>query len=596
MRCGDAIGAMSAEAVTPAVMRLELLGAPAAYWNDTPLSLPTRRSLPLLCFVALSDRPMLRAELGRLLWEMPRAVNLRQELAKLRKLPGASRWLKEKGACVALAARTDVGEFLVAARRDDHATALRIWRRDRTSYMRRDHLLFGIAPPNAPGSFYEFLDEEREHLIGLYVRALQCRAHEFEEQGAVGAALRLNRELLRLDDMNESAHRSIMQIEWGRGNLGSALHQFEACRQTLAAGANVPPLMETQELAARIRRTVAARRWRHHDVTLANATPFIGREAELQAVNDLLSTPECRIVSVLGSGGVGKTRLALEVARRRAEAFQHGVCYVRLETVREPDHLPFALAHAMNLKAPPWPTVARHVADRFRTRSMLLVADGLELLPAASEYFASLMRVSPGSKLLVTSRRCMYLPGEHLFQIGGMRCPGSSTEPYAVRYDAVALFLQVARRVLPDFAASSATLPHLVRIVQLVGGVPLAIEAVARWLRVLPIQLLADRLEVERDLLEADDAGCGDWHASMRMVFQASLRRLPQRQAQVLEDLAAFDGPFDSDQAAARGGAELGDLWLLLDHCFLSWDGSQFRMDALARRMILERHACHGRP
>ncbi len=139
---------MSAEAPTPDVMRLGLLGAPVAYWCGTPLALPTRRSLPLLCLLALSDRPMPRAELGRLLWEVPRAVNLRQELAKLRKLPGASQWLRERCNCVELVAQTAAAEFVAAARRDDHAAAMRIWRRNRASSKRRDHLLFGTARPH----------------------------------------------------------------------------------------------------------------------------------------------------------------------------------------------------------------------------------------------------------------------------------------------------------------------------------------------------------------------------------------------------------------------------------------------------------------
>jgi predicted ATPase len=182
----------------------------------------------------------------------------------------------------------------------------------------------------------------------------------------------------------------------------------------------------------------------------------------------------------------------------------------------------------------------------------------------------------------------MYLPGEHVYQVSGMSCPATHMEPRAERRDAVRLFLQAARRIHPSFELSEATKPHLVRIVKLVGGLPLAIEAVASWVRVLPLHTLADELEANGSLLRARETGDDERHVCMHTVLEHSIRRLPPRQAQILADLAALDGAFDRDAAAKVAGAELVDLWLLLDLCFLTWDGARFTMLDLVRRRVME--------
>jgi DNA-binding SARP family transcriptional activator len=185
-----------------------------------------------------------------------RALNLRQELYKLRQLPGAKAWFKEEKDTVTVTAATDLAGFARAVRRADYRRAIRIWRRDRGSYRQEDHLLHGLAGEELSKGFIIWLNAERENASNLYVAALQGYADVLEKEGELETALRLNREALLFDDLNETAHQAVMRLEWRRGNPAAALAQFEACRRILAEKVEVQPVEETKRLAAHIRQAV----------------------------------------------------------------------------------------------------------------------------------------------------------------------------------------------------------------------------------------------------------------------------------------------------------------------------------------------------
>ncbi|MGB9724492.1 MAG: ATP-binding protein, partial [Chloroflexia bacterium] len=213
-------------------------------------------------------------------------------------------------------------------------------------------------------------------------------------------------------------------------------------------------------------------------------TPFVGREKELAQVLSLLDYPHCRLLTLVGPGGVGKTRLALQAAAEKVENFSHGVYFVPLAALASPEFLVSAIADALRFSfyGPEEPQT--QLASYLREKRMLLVLDNFEHLLAGAGRVAELLQAAPEVKVMATSREALRLHGEWVFPLGGLERPAEEEEEVE-RYAAVQLFLQGARRARPDFLLSAEDRPAVVRICRLVEGLPLGIELASSWVRVL---------------------------------------------------------------------------------------------------------------
>ena len=291
------------------------------------------------------------------------------------------------------------------------------------------------------------------------------------------------------------------------------------------------------------------------DNLLPQPTPFVGRAAELAALAARLAEPGGRLVTITGPGGMGKTRLALEAAAGARPGFTHGVCVVPLAGVRSVELVAPAIAAALRLSPAGREDPLAPVLDFLREKRLLLLFDNFEHLTEGAELVGRLLAAAPGVRALVTSRERLGLPGELLFPLHGMDAAGGG----GGGGDAVALFLEGARRVQPGFAPGADELATIARICRLVEGLPLAIELASPWVRLLGCREIEAEITASQDFLAASRPGISPRHRSLRSAFEWSWRHLDDEERGALRRLAVFRGGFTRAAAAqvARAGLPL---------------------------------------
>jgi len=334
-------------------------------------------------------------------------------------------------------------------------------------------------------------------------------------------------------------------------------------------------------------RTAAVRR---HNLP-AQATSFVGRQEEMAEIAGLLADRRCRLLVLVGPGGIGKTRLAIEAAATLLGDFADGVYFVPLQSVAAPEFIVPAVAQAIGFSFYGGDDPREQLFEHLRDRRMLLVIDNMEHLLPGADLLAELLARAPEVKLLVTSREVLGLREEWVRPVRGLAFPPGEDAAGAASYSAVQLFAERARQVNAGFslereAGCAAT------IARLVEGMPLAIELAAAWLRALPCAEVAREIQGSLDFLSTTLRNVPERHRNVRAVFEQTWNRLPAREREVFRRLSAFQGGFAREAAAAVAGADLPTLQSLLDRALLSVSpAGRYEMHALLRQFAAERLA-----
>ena len=308
------------------------------------------------------------------------------------------------------------------------------------------------------------------------------------------------------------------------------------------------------------------------DTLPVQATRFVGRERELGEVSELLTNSDCRLLSLVGGGGLGKTRLALQAAQEQLEvgSFVDGVVFVPLEAVTSAASFPAVLAGALELTLSGQEDASSVVKRFLAEKRLLLVLDNFEQLLEGTPFVRELIDHCPGLKLLVTSRERLNLEHEWVFTIEGLTYPQETTPlEQAESFDAVRLFLQRAKRAQHGFSLTPKTLLPVNRICQLVEGMPLAIELASSWLRALPTDAIVKELETGIDLLESPTRDVSERHRGVRVLFDHSWSLLNEQEREALRRLSVFRGGFTRAAASMVAGATLPLLARLVDKSLL---------------------------
>ena len=299
------------------------------------------------------------------------------------------------------------------------------------------------------------------------------------------------------------------------------------------------------------------------------STPFVGRQREIKRLKDLMLSPDHRLVTVLGMGGIGKTRLAVQAASEMLDDFPDGVFMAALDGVGEASEVPGAIAAAIGLASVSGRSAESGLVDFLRRRSLLLVLDNFEHLTGAAPGVADLLSSAPDLKVLATSRARLDLAAETVFQLRGLEVPEDPDADLEDR-ESVRLFLQVLRRHAAVGEVSGENLAGVAEICRLLGGMPLAIELAASWAGVLRPSGILQRL---REGLELLSQGPGDMparHRSIERVFDYSWQLLRDEERRLLAALSVFSGTFTAEAAAEVAGASLSLLRSLLDKSLLT--------------------------
>jgi predicted ATPase len=325
-------------------------------------------------------------------------------------------------------------------------------------------------------------------------------------------------------------------------------------------------------------------------------TRFVGRERELARLHVLLDDPARRLVTLVGPGGIGKTRLAVQVAATRQDRSRDGVVFVSLvgtaparpEEAADLVVANLAAALGVSLAVPRDPLEL--LCDHLAARELLLVLDNLEQLPDAAKVVAALLERAAGVKLLATSRRRLGLEGECLVEVAGLPYPPPDADPDARSCEAVQLFEDHARLIRPGLG--SAADEDVGRICRLVAGVPLAIELAARWVRSVTPAVIADRLAGDLDLLATSAPDVERRHRSLRSVIDWSWQLLTDEECRALRRLSVLRGGFDLEAAAAVAGASLPLLAGLVDQSLVAvGEDGRYAVHDLLRQYAAERLA-----
>jgi predicted ATPase/transcriptional regulator with XRE-family HTH domain/Tfp pilus assembly protein PilF len=302
-------------------------------------------------------------------------------------------------------------------------------------------------------------------------------------------------------------------------------------------------------------------------------TPFVGRQGELSTLAALLADPACRLLTLTGPGGIGKTRLALEAAARHTAEYADGVAFVPLAAVVSAELLAPAIADAVAFTFYGPTDFTGQLLGYLRDRSLLLVLDNMEHLidvgDALWALLADIGQQAPGVKLLVTSRERLNLQGEWVVELVGLPAPPNERDVGFEESSAVALFLQTARRSHSGFTLAAEDRACVARICRLVEGLPLAIELAAAWVRVLPCGEIAAEIERTLDFLAASARDVPARHRSLRAVVDHSWNLLTDEERAVFRMLSVFEGGFRREAAEWVAGATLPLLTALADKSLL---------------------------
>jgi DNA-binding SARP family transcriptional activator/predicted ATPase len=575
----------------------------------------------LLAYLAVErDRPQRRERLAGLLWpersESVARANLRVALADLRSVIGDRR-AQPPFLCITrqtLQLNPESDTWIdVAAFADRAAVPLHgppdLQRLEQAVEIYRGGFLEGFSLPDS-AAFEEWVVLTRERLALQMLTALQSLAGTYEAQGALARALPFVRRQIDLDPWDEQAQRQLMRLLAHTGQRNAALAQYDGLRRTLAEELGVEPEDETAALYHRIREgtLVGLQPGGPPHNLPAPLTPFVGRQAEVSAIVARLRDPACRLLTLIGPGGSGKTRLALAAARQvlhEGREPAHGIYFVPLAALASAADLVVALANILAFPLRGERPPQRQLIDYLRPRRVLLVLDNWEhlLTPQALhddglDWLVALLRAAPGVRVLATSRVRLRLQAEHLFPVGGMALPqadGQSPEELAV-CDSVALFLDGARRVQPGFQVTVHNAADVVRICRAVDGLPLGILLAAAWAETLTPAEIAARLAHDLgqglDLLAADWRDVPDRQRSMRAVFDHSWRLLAQREREILQSLSVFAGGFTSRAAKQVSSALARDLTALVHKSLLDRSPSgRYEMHELLRQYLAGRLA-----
>ncbi|MBK8020192.1 MAG: tetratricopeptide repeat protein [Chloroflexi bacterium] len=317
--------------------------------------------------------------------------------------------------------------------------------------------------------------------------------------------------------------------------------------------------------------------------------PFIGRADETNRLSQLLDDPACRLLTLLGPGGIGKTRLAIEVADRCAVCFEDGAYFVPLQPLESPDLLVTAIADALRIDLGEMPRPREHLLAALRDKTLLVVLDNVEHLLDGLDLIPALLAEAPRLKLLVTSREALNLRGEWRYPVAGLPYPTGDQIERWENYAAVQLFVACAQRVRPDFPIDEQP-AEIVRICRLVDGMPLALEMAAAWVRVLSLTAIADHVQNSLDFLTTSQRDMPARHQRLRAVFDQSWQQLSQEEQSVFCSLAVFRGGFTVEAALRVAQASLQDLAALIDRSLVQLgENGRYTLHELLRQYAWEK-------
>lgn len=572
------------------VLEIRLLGQYDVRRDGEPLAISSRPSRLLFAYLLLTaGKHHPRERLAGLLWpesdEASARGNLRQSLWRLRKVVGDAYFLVDNST---VAFDPNCEYWLDTALLEDGPDQV------------LDDAVAAYEGELLPGYYEEWVLLQRERLQAAFERKMQRLLDTLEQQGQWPEMLRWAEQWIAFGQTPEPAYRALMIAHAALGDLAAAAAAYERCLTALQLEVGVDPSPETQDLYDRllIRKETPARtlpaandgireRVPRHNLP-QQTTSFIGRERELALVETLLTGT--RLLTLVGPGGTGKTRLALQAAGGMVGTFKNGVYFVSLAPIESPELIVQAISETIGFPLSSHEDPQRQLLRHLRHRHYLLILDNFEhLLPGAS-LVSKILQYAGQVKIVATSREKLNLQEETQYRIEGMAYPKTHAAADALDFSAVKLFMESARHSLPDFAPGADDMPHIIHICRLLEGMPLGILLASAWVEMLTPEEIAAEITRSLDFLQAEWRDAPERHLSVRAVFDPSWQRLTEAQRQLFASLAVFRGGFTREAAETVSGASLQDLANFVNRSLLRRDleTGRYEMHELLRQYARE--------
>jgi predicted ATPase/DNA-binding CsgD family transcriptional regulator len=315
------------------------------------------------------------------------------------------------------------------------------------------------------------------------------------------------------------------------------------------------------------------------------AAPFVNRTRETAEIIQRLNDANCRLLTLVGPGGIGKSRLAMRVAANCVDQFDDGVYFTSLQPLDSPEFILSAIIDVVSPQSRSGSDLKQQLLQYLREKSLLLVLDNFEHLLDGAELLTEILEAAPEVKLLVTSREALNLQGEWRYSVPGLQYPETTTatEPPEA-YGAVKLFVERARQVRGDLAIVD---DHaaVVQVCRLVEGMPLALELAAGWTKILPTDKIASEIQRNLDFLSTSLRDVPQRHQSITAVFEQTWEHLTDEERRVFRTLSVFSGGFRREAAEAVAGVSLRVLSYLVDKSLLTREpNGRYQMHELLRQ------------
>jgi len=611
------------------------LGPPQILVNNQKVEIKRRKAVALLVYLAVEGRSQSREFLSGLFWpeyEQSRAyAYLRRTLWEIKDVLGGG-LLEVSRESVSIPSspsfQMDVNQFQVllrAVKDHDHRfsepcdqcidrfeVAIRLYRGD---------FLSGFSLSACPQfDNWQFL--QSEIIRRTFRESLQNLVNALEQRSRISEAIPYAQRWLAIDSLDERAHRTLMALFAQNGQINAALRQFERCRTVLKTELDLAPEIETATLYNQIRERRSSpspvkaggrqilltesnqTSWLEQILSTpvrvafqtnlpVQATPFIGRESEIREISGFLHNPDCWLLTLAGMGGIGKTRLAIQIGQQISATFPDGVYFVSLDGLKSISALVPKIVETLGLSFHIQEgSLGNQLNSFLRDKTLLIIFDNFDTFTSDAAVLHQLHAEAANIKFIVTSRERLTISGEWVFEVQGLDYPESDSQKFdeILGFHAVELFIHAARRTASNFQINEGNYREIVAITQVIEGMPLGLEMAASWMNLLSPREILVEICSNLDFLKTEMQDAPARQRSMRAVLDYSWKRLDLDDQSALARLSVFQGGFTREAAEKVAGVFLSDLKKFMDRSFIRQKSSGgFYIHELMRQYALEK-------
>jgi DNA-binding SARP family transcriptional activator/predicted ATPase/CheY-like chemotaxis protein len=539
--------------------------------GETVTGLVSNKTAVLLLYLAWHPYPHPREILADLFWHDTEAqqamTNLRNALASLQKhLPeyldvtrqtiGINResaiWID------AQAFNQTIKAFKSANQERPKPSHKMIENLEQAVHLYNGDFLLGLNLRNSVDVENWMLAEQR-HLKAVYVESLRHISAHYLHLGNDERAITLAKEIIAADPLWEPGQQLLMRALASSGRRHEAIQHYKLFAQLLAEELDVDPDEETTALYEVIKSgNLTSDVPSANQVFLPVARNFVGRQEEITQILNNLDSPNCRLISIVGMGGIGKTQLALEIAGRCTYDYLDGIHFLSPSPDSENNDLIQNVGSSLQLHHED--RMDQAIIRHFRDKHLLLILDNAELFLGNVGFLNELLRYAKHLKILVTSREILNIQGEWIIKLDGLPTPSLEVAvEEAKSYDSVLLFHSIASQVTQEFSLEK-NLKAIIQICQLVGGSPLAIQIAAHWVQLLPPYQILENIQETLDFLSSSSRDIPERQRSIRAVLDNSWVLLSEPEQRILMSLSIFQGKFSQQAAEFIADTHLNDF------------------------------------